>query len=193
MAIVMNVHSIDGWIKFRVCSEVWHTGVFGDCVVVKYPVVIPFDIIYFLGLQIMPLNLFQVEISTTQKQWTWQLRYSTECICEDKYMDKIRLKMLYPLFWTHDFCWIVCILKQVVWLSVAVGYHIMGTIHSGCLETRIGATVLPPRRDWENHICWCFSCFMYTTNKTGCSLGFFQFENKCFCVTRDNQPWIIRH
>ena len=109
MTIVMNVHSIDGWIKFRVCSEVWHTGVFGDCVVVKYPVVIPFDIIYFLGLQIMPLNLFQVEISTTQKQWTWQLRYSTECICEDKYMDKIRLKMLYPLFWTHDFCWIVCI------------------------------------------------------------------------------------
>lgn len=109
MATVMNVHSIDGWIKLRVCSEVWHTGVFGGCVVVKDPVVIPFDIIYFLGLQIMPLNLIQVEISTTQKQWTWQLRYSTECICEDKYTDKVRLKMLYPLFWTHDFCWIVCI------------------------------------------------------------------------------------
>lgn len=109
MAIVMNVLSIDGWIKFMVCSEVWHTGVFGGCVVVKDPVVIPFDIIYFLGLQIMSLNLIQVEISTTQKQWTWQLRCNTECIFEDKYTDKTRLKMLYPLFWTHDFCWILCI------------------------------------------------------------------------------------
>ena len=34
-------------------------------------------------------------------------------------------------------------------MSVAAEYHITEAVHSGCLEARMGAIVLPPRCDFE--------------------------------------------